>query len=136
MGFYRAYPNGTFAEFVAFFVNQAAPNCSSVQNFTFEDCGINPHFTPYVTRCGYCGMNYKVTSRLDTLEEDLINIEKMAGKQILFDKPKKKNSSPGSSSAQRAKDMFATVDKELTQKLYDIYQIDFEMFGYTTEGYF
>ena len=101
------------------------------------DCDVNNHWTPYITRCGYCATKYSVVVQLDSLEEDLLHVGKMAGGLNFKAKSKSKikNHSSGESTSSLTKKWFRGLERSLVMKLYKFYQVDFELFGYTLDDY-
>ena len=85
---------------------------------------------PFITGCDYCTVPYTVIGRLETMEEDLLYIGQMAGVQFRLEKM---NPSSGGSTSDKAREYFSQLDREVVLQLYELYKVDFEMFGYSME---
>ena len=78
---------------------------------------------------------------METYEEDFTYIaQKLNLNTLLTRKEKRKNRtagkvSPEYSQSERIKKYFSLLDKEARQKLYQLYRMDFEMFGYDASSY-
>ena len=90
-------------------------------------CNVDVHWRPFITRCGFCTIPYTVVGRLESIQQDLYYIGGMAGVQFGH---YSSNPSSGGSSNQLAKKYFSELDKRTIRQLYEIYKVDFEMFGY------
>ena len=97
-------------------------------------CGLDPHWQPYITRCGYCTVPYTVIGKLENMEEDLHYIGKMVG-GVEFKKVEPVNRSGGGSTRSLARKYFGQLSRDLVMKLYRFYQVDFELFGYSPDEY-
>ena len=71
---------------------------------------------------------------METMEEDMKYIGKMAG-GVKFKKKVRGNISGGGSTSQLTKKYFSELDKSLVNQLYSFYQVDFEMFGYKPDKF-
>ena len=75
---------------------------------------------------------------METYDDDLMYIaEKMNLTAILAHAGERENMTPGSKQSQsrRIKEHFSLLEKEVRQRLYELYRIDFEMFGYDASSY-
>ena len=97
------------------------------------------HWRPYVDRCDYCSFNYTVIVKLETFAKDEERISAMAG--LVPSGTENRNSrlkkvedggAPGGqqTTAELTRAYFRKLPKKYIKALYDIYKIDFEMFGY------
>jgi hypothetical protein len=98
---------------------------------TMAECHFNHHWLPYVTSCSLCTFEYSAVGRLENMQDDLLFIGQMAGVQF---KNNVSHSSSGSTS-QLAREYFSQVDEDDVEQLYQLYKIDFEMFGYSPDLY-
>ena len=64
------------------------------------------------------------------MEEDLQYIRQMAG--VKFELVKK-NPSSGGSTIDLARKYFGQLNKNVVMQLYELYRVDFEMFGYSVD---
>ena len=83
-------------------------------------------------------MKYDAIGFMETYDEDFTYIaQKLNLTTLLNDVVKRKNRTPGSkhSQSERIKKYFSLLDKEVRQRLYELYKIDFEMFGFDASSY-
>ena len=87
-----------------------------------------------IFRCDYCHISYDVIGKTETMQEDTVYILSKAGiDRSKF--PMKTHHSSGGSSEDLAQTYFKQLDKKTVLKLYNMYHIDFVMFGYSPEPY-
>ena len=95
------------------------------------------HWRPFYKRCGYCSTPFDVIGKMETFNEDIKYIMDTAGasKVIWGDDIEmlQKNSSPKNSST--TLNYFSQLPKDLKKKLYELFEIDFELFGYSADEY-
>ena len=89
------------------------------------------HWEPYTARCGYCSIQYSVIAQLETFQDDLHYIGRLAG--VTFSQIVTHHSSGNTTSL--AREYFRQMDRHTVWKLYQLYQIDFELFGYSPDLY-
>ena len=130
--FDKYFSKVTFSNFVKYFLEYESKNCILSPDI-FTTCGIDPHWHPYITRCGYCAVPYTAIGMLESMEEDLHHIGQMA-EDVNFKKVES-NLSGGGSTSSLTRKYFAELDRDLVMRLYEFYQVDFEMFGYSPEEY-
>ena len=94
---------------------------------------INNHWRPFIVNAKYCTIPYTVIGRLETMEQDLHYISKMAG--LEFKKGVRRQSSSGGSTTELARKYFMKLDSNVVRQLYQCYEVDFEMFGYSVESF-
>ena len=97
------------------------------------ECMINLHWMPYLARCRYCSMPYMIIGKMENMEEDLHYISEMAGVQFL--KGVVLNKSKGGSTASLTTEYFKQLNKSVIRELYKIYQLDFQLFGYSPDTF-
>ena len=90
------------------------------------------HWQPYITRCAFCSISYTVVAKLETFEEDLRFIGRLAG--VTFSKIVSHHSSGGRTD-RLARQYFQQMDRHTVWRLYKLYQMDFELFGYSPDMY-
>merc|ERR1711892_1054202 len=125
--FLKYYSEVSFANFVDFVINDMKKHCRS-----FNTCNLNVHWTPFITRCNYCaGPSYTVIGKMETMEQDILYIGQMAGIEL---KLEHKNIGHGKgSSSELTRKYFSGLKKEVVMELFQLYKVDFEMFGYSIE---
>ena len=75
---------------------------------------------------------------METYSTDFRYIAQKLNITTLLSRAKERhNQTPGSkqSQSERIKKYFALLDKETRQRLYQVYRIDFEMFGFDVDSY-
>ena len=83
-------------------------------------------------------MNYSFFGRMEHFERDFSYVKSHAT-GISDTKPtiQKKNVSPKSSQGiKRAQELFKSIKPKTMRRLYEFYRLDFEAFGYATDGFF
>ena len=135
--------NKTFPDFIDFILHE----CKSHQ--------CNEHWQPQYLHCDFCEINYDIVGRVETMDEDLKYIAHVNnftsslpnndGKFHVHPSGVKRFTSP--KNVQENKLMRVYTKKEKTikyfsmltfnqlQELYRMYQIDFEIFGYSQHPY-
>ena len=91
---------------------------------------MNNHWRPFISRCNYCTIPYTVIGRLETMEEDLQYIKQITSLEFEL---VKKNPSSGGSTTDLARMYFGQLNKTVMMQLYELYRVDFEMFGYSMD---
>ncbi|XP_052893559.1 carbohydrate sulfotransferase 11 [Anopheles moucheti] len=117
------YP--TFSEFVNYLLDE-------IKHPHFE---IDMHWVPVTHFCTPCFFHYDVIAKFETLEEDqnyLISI----GHLDSVIKPQWKNAGKGAHTNDMLMKFFSELDAAQIRGLYDYYRFDFELFGYSANGYF
>ena len=94
----------------------------------------NDHWVPYWLHCHVCEMEYDVIGKMETLEEDMNFIAETSG--LASTNISLPWANRRGSGEQGSLDYFRKLDLDRTQRLYAIYRLDFEMFGYSVQPYF
>ena len=94
----------------------------------------NDHWVPYWLHCHVCEMEYDVIGKMETLEEDMNFIAETSG--LASTNISLPWANRRGSGEQGSLDYFRQLDLDRTQRLYAIYRLDFEMFGYSVQPYF
>jgi len=90
------------------------------------------HYARYHEMCFPCSIDYDFVIKLETLATDLpILLEKMSLNKSVIRELAAKNNHRSPSSFTRNLPEYKNVSLELTKKLYGLYELDFELFGYT-----
>ena len=95
---------------------------------------INGHWTPMSMRCFYCDVRYDVIGRMETFSDDLkyIIMKNKLGDILSEDK---KVRTTGGSPKDDALRYFSQLRKEQIRSLYEVYKMDFKLFGYNVDEY-
>ena len=142
---FTAISNKTFPEFVDYVLEEWR-----------NKFWCNEHWQPQYMHCDYCEINYDIIGRVETLDEDLRYIAhknnftsalEKADKNILhFHRSGSKNFSlSGQDTSNLENDIrhkqnktihyFSTLNTNQLVGLYLLYQLDFEIFGYSQHPY-
>ena len=95
---------------------------------------MNGHWTPMSMSCFYCDVKYDVIGRMETFSDDLkyIIMKNKLGDILLEDK---KVRTTGGSPKDDALRYFSQLRKEQIRSLYEVYKMDFKLFGYNADEY-
>ena len=135
--------NKTFPQFVDYILKE----------WTRHQC--NEHWQPQYMHCDFCEINYFIIGRVESLEDDLNYIAHMNNFTTLLPKDKNKfhvhpsggerfSPVPDISKSDLMKNRnktetviryFKLLNLSQLNGLYNMYQIDFEIFGYTEKPY-
>lgn len=111
----------TFPEFVSYLID------------TDLTLYADDHWIPYYLFCTPCLINYDVIIQFETLQQDVQLLLNLIGEKR---GPSWKHStSIGTSKTELVKSYYGQLSRETISKLYDKYRIDFELFGYSIDGY-
>lgn len=124
----NTYGAVTFENFVHMILDKSRRQCRQMNK-----CGLDKHWKPFISRCGYCNIPYKVIAKAENFAED----QKFIGRLANIDfKPIKTHTSSGGSTKEQAKKYFSQLSLDIVKKLYNVYKVDFEMFGYSPQMYY
>ena len=92
------------------------------------------HWTPMSMSCFYCDVKYDVIGRMETFSDDLryIIMKNKLGNILSVDK---KERTTGGSPKDDALRYFSQLRKEQIRSLYEVYKMDFKLFGYNADEY-
>ena len=99
---------------------------------SMASCMFNAHWLPYVSKCSLCSFDFTAVGKLENMQEDIHFIGKVAGVEL---ESIVTNPSSGGSTSELARKYFSQLDKEDVEKLFQLYKMDFEMFGYSPNLY-
>jgi len=122
------YGEITFTSFVYMILDNSDKLCKEMNS-----CRLDKHWKPFISRCGYCDMPYKVIAKAENFADDQKFIGRLAN--VTFQKIESHKSSGGDTKS-LAKKYFSDLDLDTVKDLYEIYKVDFEMFGYSPDIYF
>ena len=63
----------SFFHFVTMILDSGAKNCQEM-----NQCSLNNHWKPFISRCAYCDVSYSIIARAETIREDQRYIGHMA----------------------------------------------------------
>ena len=135
----------TFEHFVKMIIHDSKTRCQRLNK-----CGFDKHWKPFISRCGYCDIPYKVIAKAENFAEDQKFIGKLAnidfkpfGKyihiffcQFIWIFLVATHVSSGGGTNELARKYFSQLRLNTVKKLYKIYKVDFEMFGYSPQWYY
>ncbi|XP_046393316.1 carbohydrate sulfotransferase 11-like [Ischnura elegans] len=139
----------TFSEFVSWVIASAKRTKGTRTKGSYNGIpGFDEHWAPYFRFCTPCAVNFTVIAKTDTLnrDEEYI-IEKTGIGPAIGRKPGKGkeerhrpreavNAAVGGRTQDLLPKYYRTLSREQLDGLYDIYRIDFQMFGYDASKYF
>ena len=113
---------------------------------------INNHWKPVFLNCAPCSEHYEIIVKLETFEKDVNYIRRRLGLDSMFNSSSSRkghqsadrrlvDSVVGQQSADRtseemAVEVFRSLDRKLVERVYQIYEPDFLLFGYSPHKYF
>jgi len=122
------YGEVTFPNFIHLILHESKAKCRSMNT-----CKLDKHWLPYISRCAFCDIPYRVIGKAETFQEDTFYISQLAGVQLGHVIG---NRSGGSlSSRDLTRHYFGQLDRRTVERLYRLYQVDFQMFGYSPDLY-
>ena len=95
-------------------------------------------YRPFHHRCSYCDVNCDVIGSLEDFNADTEyiiqkrNLTALEGQKTYLGNP---TQDPGRSHELRIESYFSNLSVGAKQRLYELYKIDFEMFGYDGSKY-
>ena len=63
----------SFATFAKMILDKSEKNCPQMNN-----CELDVHWKPFISRCAYCDVSYSIIARAETMDEDQKYIGRMA----------------------------------------------------------
>ncbi|XP_053989738.1 carbohydrate sulfotransferase 11-like [Hylaeus volcanicus] len=110
----------TFREFVQYLINTDLASYG------------DDHWMPYYLFCTPCIVDYDIIAKVETMWRDQIyTIHKLGLQKVI--KPRWRHSG-GHSSASRI--YFSQLNKDMVQKLYGKFKLDFDLFDYSPDDYY
>ena len=91
------------------------------------------YFRPYLNKCLYCDVEFDVIGRLEDYAEDLLYIamkQNFSSQMKDLKKVKNKTAEKKGSLFMNILEYMSQIPPDAKEKLYELYQIDFEMFDY------
>ncbi|XP_069693257.1 carbohydrate sulfotransferase 11 isoform X2 [Periplaneta americana] len=108
----------TFKEFAAYLTGQ-------------KEIVFNEHWKPIYDLCHPCTISYDIIGKYETLDQDSEFILKQVGETgISFPHAPK-----SSSTTSNLRKYFGTLHHDIIRQLYDVYEMDFKLFGYNLEEF-
>ncbi|XP_062547930.1 carbohydrate sulfotransferase 11 [Armigeres subalbatus] len=126
------YPKGpTFREFLEFLVAH------------YKSGGrFDEHWSPVYSFCTPCSINFTLIAKVETFQRDSEYIIRQAGlESLLLNKlPRSRLRSITNRAVSNTKNLtpryFSQIDERLLTEVLEIYQLDFELFGYNSTKYY
>ncbi|XP_065085055.1 carbohydrate sulfotransferase 11 [Ochlerotatus camptorhynchus] len=126
------YPKGpTFREFLEFLVAH------------YKSGGrFDEHWSPVYSFCTPCSINFTLIAKVETFQRDSEYIIRQAGLEtLLLNKlPRSRLRSITNRAASNTRNLtpryFSQIDERLLTEVLEIYQLDFELFGYNSTKYY
>jgi len=121
----------SFSEFCHFLVNEVQPPWQSERVSKLAN---NAHWRPITTNCNLCRQRYSMVMHLDTLARDMAYLSQKLNLNI---DPGfiRREGGGGRTSQNRTLQAFTGVHPKTIRKLYQLYRLDFELFGFSAEEY-
>jgi chondroitin 4-sulfotransferase 11 len=113
----------TFKEFVSYLID------------TDLTLYADDHWIPYYLFCTPCLIDYDVIIQFETLQQDVQLLLNLLGEKSGGPKWKHSKTAGRRSKTELIKSYYNQLDNKTILKLYDKYKIDFELFGYSIDGY-
>ena len=92
------------------------------------------NYRPYLPKCNYCDVDFDVIGKLEDFEEDVAYIAEkrnLTEHRGLLNHVQNENPERGEESRRERRDKYMSqLSPEMVRDLYELYKIDFEMFGY------
>ena len=137
-GIFNSLKNKTFSQFI----DHVLKDIKTPQS---------EHWRPQFLNCNYCGINYDMIGRVETLNKDLEYISDINDIQFITSKGDKFEVNPSGGEKSNKKEAisqndkkkrktsteiktmeyFATLSSTQLNNLYTLFQMDFEIFGYS-----
>lgn len=99
---------------------------------TTGTCDLDLHWRPFYARCGFCDVTYDFVGRAESFSEDMVHVLEATG-LMEAEEREKLNAVPHTEN--RTAEYFAQLDAGQRQRLWRLYQVDFEMFGYNADWF-
>ena len=93
---------------------------------------------PLFHHCSFCDVKFDLIGTLEEFDLDVQYIgKKMNITELLDHKDRRMNETPkfGSKGSKKIFSYFSLLEKNVKLRLYNLYKIDFEMFGYSASRY-
>lgn len=112
----------TFAEFAQYLLDPR----------TLQDGPLNEHWRPMAHLCHPCKVEYDVIGKYESLDEDARYVLNVANISDAVEFPKLNKTV---NTADLVSSYMSNVTKEIVSQLYNLYEMDFEIFGYGKDQY-
>ena len=142
---FKIYNEISFTTFVEYVIVEATKsNCFARSS----NCWINPHFRqvqlsshvrhiiwscifrPYHSNCFYCHVKYDVIGRLEDYSDDIMYIAVKQNLTSLLPELNKINRKSKIATNNRVDFYMSQLSDQHKEKLFDLYKLDFDLFGY------
>lgn len=117
------FPFPTVYEFAQYLLDEI-PQMGDVLN-------VNRHFAAQYTQCPFCSIPFDAIGRKETFENDVqILFENVKLAQMLNGSLKQNSASSFSNEDEATLDFFKQLPRNLSEAIFEYYELDFDMFGY------
>ena len=116
-----------------------------IQHHENDGQGVNAHWKAISQKCHHCAIPYNVIGRMETFDEDLNYIILQLGLENILPiknintlsntNQDSKQHIANTAKTKESLEYFSKLKKSQIEQLYQIYKIDFEMFGYSAKDY-
>jgi len=117
-----------FKDFIQEIITDVSKDCK-----TYGKCNVNVHCLPFISRCGYCDIPFKIIAKAESFSTDRKFIGRLANVNFTIIE---NNVSSGGSTKLLAAKYFSELDLKTIERLYQIYKADFDLFGYSPDEFF
>ena len=127
----------SFPSFVENVVLHEYKKDSCYQSYNKPCLNIDKHWMPFNSRCFYCDISYNVIGKLETFRDDVnyISLKQNLTNLIPLLPDHPSSGTKMHTSVNKTKQYFAQLNKIQIQQLCEMFQIDFELFGYASQSY-
>ena len=97
------------------------------------------HFSLMHERCDVCHTNFDYVGKIETEEDDrkfLLRRLRLPVAKVAVHLNQRNRQNKSRSTSKLARIFFATLDKSDIEKLYELYKLDFELFGYSYKDFY
>ncbi|CAL4065148.1 unnamed protein product, partial [Meganyctiphanes norvegica] len=120
----------TLSEFVDYVIDSTKDFTTAKQWSEHVVC-----WTPFWVQCGVCSYDYQMVVKLETMQDDEQFLFQIANLKELQNVHEWRNVKGKKSSSAVVPDYFKSLTKTQVQLLYEVYELDFVMFGYDIKDY-
>ena len=92
------------------------------------------HWIPFYLFCTPCLINYDIIVKVETMLRDQVYVIRAAGLQGLI-RPRWRHKMYSKEKEETSKRYFSQLTKQEVKRLYEKYQLDFELFDYKVDDY-
>ncbi len=104
-------------------------------------CGVDTcsamdnHWKPCIWRCAFCSVDYTIVGKTETFEADVAAFFQLANLTMPSAAHVGVHNNANRRSQGVTRKYFSQLSRDQVWSLYKLYELDFELFGYSTSGY-